>query len=106
MDFGKISVFQVGNDGGAVGHDGDGVVVFSLVFQDFLRQLPGFFYGSHGGLVGLFDGFEVFGLGDQDDVIRDRCPNRRLHTSEHSACHCPWRVASLVSNSRYTMFPP
>lgn len=69
MDFEKISVFQVGNDGSAVGHDGDGVVVFSLVFQDFLRQLPGFFYGSHGGLVGLFDGFEVFGLGDQDDVV-------------------------------------
>ena len=38
--------------------------------------------------------------------LRDRCPNRRLHTSEHSACHCPWRVASLVSNSRFPVFPP
>ena len=66
-----ISLFisEEWNDRCAVGHDGDGVVVFSLVFQDFLRQLPGFFYGSHGGLVGLFDGFEVFGFGYQDDVV-------------------------------------
>lgn len=52
-----------------MGHDGDGVVVFAFVFQDFLCQLPGFFHGGHRGLVGLFDGLEVFRFGDQDDVV-------------------------------------